>query len=399
MKPIKLAILCAVFTAAILLLAACQSSPASATPTPSGNSPKTSIQQDGRLIFEGEAVPVNNVTLTFPANGIVDEVMTSEGEQVSKGDIIARLKGLERQKAAVSAAQAELLSAQQTLDNLNKNANVNRADVQLKLAQAKKALDKAVENRNYKNYKRADQWYIDQSNADYILALSDFNNAEMVWNNWKDKDETDRNRAFALQNFAAARKKVEQAEANFNFLQGAPLEVDVQISEGELVVAKANYENALKDWELVKNGPNPNDLQLTEERLANARAQLDAAQTGLDDLELKAPFSGTIVSSNLKAGQLSSIGTSSITLADLSEFQVESSDLTELNITKISEGSPVAITIDGIPDLSLSGSVARIKPLGEDNQGDITYKVIIKLNNQDPRIKWRMTTSIAFTKE
>jgi len=397
MKSFKLSTLFAVFTATFLLMTACQSSTVSTKPTPSGTPPKISSAQDGRLIFEGEAVPVKNVTLTFPANGIVDEVLALEGDKVSKGDVIARLKGLERQKAAISAAQAELLSAQQTLDNLNKNANINRADVQLKLAQAKKALDKAVENRNYKNYKRADQWYIDQSNADYILALNDFNNAEMVWNNWKDKDETDRNRAFALQNFAAARKKVQQAEANFNYLKGAPLEVDLQISEGELVVAKANYENALKDWELVKNGPNPDDLQLIEERLANAHAQLDAAQASLDDLELKAPFSGTIVASNLKAGQLSSIGSSSVVLADLSEFQVESSDLTELNITKISEGSPVAITIDGIPDLAISGSVTRIKPLGEDNQGDITYKVIIKLNNQDPRIKWRMTTSIAFS--
>jgi len=397
MKSFKLPILFAVFTAAFLLMTACQNSTAASKPTPSGTPPKTSSSQDGKLIFEGEAVPVKNVTLTFPANGIVDEVHALEGDKVSEGDVIARLKGLERQKAAVSAAQAELLASQQALDNLNKNANINRADVQLKLAQAKKALDKAVENRNYKNYKRADQWYIDQSNADYILALSDFNNAEMVWNNWKDKDETDRNRAFALQNFAAARKKVEQAEANFNYLQGAPLEVDVQISEGELVVAKANYENALKDWELVKNGPNPDDLKLTEERLANAQAQFDAATAGLNDLELKAPFSGTIVSSNIKAGQLSSVGTSAVLLADLSEFQVESNDLTELNITKIAEGSPVIITIDGIPDLSISGTVERIKSLGEDNQGDITYKVIIKLNNQDPRIKWRMTTSIAFS--
>ena len=119
------------------------------------------------MIFEGEAIPVQNVTLSFPANGIVDEVLAVEGDQVSQGDVIARLKGLERQKASVTAAQAELLSAQQTLDDLNKNANVTRAEAQLKLAQAKKALDKAVENRNYKNYKRADQWYIDQSQADY----------------------------------------------------------------------------------------------------------------------------------------------------------------------------------------------------------------------------------------
>ena len=68
----------------------------------------------------------------------------------------------------------------------------------------------------------------------------------MVWNNWKDKDETDRNRAFALQNFAAARKKVEQAEANYKYLQGAPLEVDVQISEGELGGCQSHLRKCIK---------------------------------------------------------------------------------------------------------------------------------------------------------
>lgn len=396
MKPSKFFQLLAIGITAILLLPACQSPANNATPTAVETTSAPSENQTGRMIFEGEAIPVQNVTLSFPTGGIVDEVLAVEGAQVSQGDVIARLKGLERQKAAVTAAQAELLSAQQTLADLNKNANVTRAGVQLKLAQTKKALDKAVENRNYKNYKRADQWYIDQSQADYLLALNDFENAEMVWNNWKDKDETDRNRAFALQNFAAARKKVEQAEANYNYVQGAPLEVDVQISEGELVVAKAAYENALKDWELVKNGPNPDDLKLVEERLANAQAQFDAAQAGLDDFELKAPFDGTIVSSNLKVGQLSTMGTSSVVLADLTTFQVESNDLTELNITKVTEGQSVSIIFDGIAGLTIPGAVERIKPLGEDNQGDITYTVIIKMIEQDPRVKWRMTASIEF---
>ena len=90
------------------------------------------------MIFEGEAIPVQNVTLSFPANGIVDEVSVTEGEQVSQGDVIARLKGLERQKASITAAQAELLSAQQTLDDLDKNANVTRADAQLNWHRQKK---------------------------------------------------------------------------------------------------------------------------------------------------------------------------------------------------------------------------------------------------------------------
>ena len=378
-----------------LVLTACQST--TVTPTQKVDEGNTSEINQGNssvLIFEGEAVPVNHVTLAFPVNGVVDDVLVKEGDTVKQGDILARLKGSEKQKAAISAAESELLSAKKALDDLNNNANVARAEAQLAMANAKKALYKAVENRNYKNYKRADQWYIDQANADYLIALNDFNNAKTVWENWEYKDETDKNRAYALQNFAAARKKVEQAEANYKYLQGSPKEVDVQIAEGELVVAKANYEKAQNDWELVKNGPNKNDLDVAQERVDNALVQLEAAKTGLDDLELKSTIDGTVVSSNLKTGQISTIGSSSVVVADLSEFQIESNDLTELNIFKIKEGTSVSLTFDGIPGLTLPGKVERIKPLGEDNQGDITYTVIIKLEQQDPAIKWRMTSSI-----
>jgi len=397
MKRVNKKLLLAIFLTLSITLTACQSTATTVTPT--AVAAATSLakpEKPGVLIFEGEAVPVNYVTLAFPVNGVVDEVLSKEGATVKEGDVLARLKGSEKQKAAISTAEKELLSAQKALDDLNSNSNVARAQAQLNLANAKKALDKAVENRNYKNYKRADQWYIDQSNADYILALNDFNNAKTVWESWQDKDDTNKNRAYALQNFAAARKKVEQAEANYKYLLGSPLEVDVQISEGELVVAKANYEKAQNDWELVKNGPNQNDLDLARERVDNAQSQLDAAKTGLADLELKSTISGIIVSSNLKAGQLSTVGSSSVVVADLAQFQVESNDLTELNIAKITEGNVVSITFDGIPGLSLPGKVERIKPLGEDNQGDITYTVIIKLEQQDPRIRWRMTSSITY---
>lgn len=395
MKQRNYLLVFAVLSLLSIFLVSCQSSGNSVQTTPAATKegvPASSTS--GRLIFEGEAVPVEYVTLSFPVNGVIDEVLVNEGDAVKPGDVIACLKGLEKQKAVVAAAQSELLAARQDFDDLQENANVSRAAAQLKLAEAKKALDKAVENRNYKNYKRADQWYIDQTQADYILALNDFNNAKMVWGRWQDKNETDPNRAYALQNFAAARKKMEQAEASYNYLLGAPKEVEVEISEGELVVAKANYEKAQQEWELVKNGPNQNDLLLVQDRVDNASAQLTSAQIGVEDLSLIATITGTVVSSNLKTGQVSTIGSSSVVLADLSRFQVETNDLTELNISRVKEGQSVSITFDGIPGLNLQGTIERIKPLGEDNQGDITYTVIIGLQQQDPRIKWRMTASV-----
>jgi HlyD family secretion protein len=75
---------------------------------------------------------------------------------------------------------------------------------------------------------------------------------------------------------------------------------------------------------------------------------------------------------------------------------VETTDLTELNINNIQEGDAVKITFDAIPGLELSGTVLRIQSLGQNKQGDITYKVTVKLDKQDDRLRWNMTALVAF---
>jgi len=53
------------------------------------------------------------------------------------------------------------------------------------------------------------------------------------------------------------------------------------------------------------------------------------AQLALADRELRAPFSGIIGKLDLKKGRIHSAGTTVATLADLSEWQIETTDLTD----------------------------------------------------------------------
>jgi HlyD family secretion protein len=82
-------------------------------------------------------------------------------------------------------------------------------------------------------------------------------------------------------------------------------------------------------------------------------------------------------------------------LADLSAWNIETSDLTELGVIHVQEDDPVSISVDAIPDAKLSGRVVRVKPLGENKQGDIVYTVLVRPEEQDARLKWNMTTSVA----
>jgi len=78
---------------------------------------------------------------------------------------------------------------------------------------------------------------------------------------------------------------------------------------------------------------------------------------------------------------------------------VETTDLTELNVDKIALGQPAMIRFDAIPGLDIIGRVTKIKPFGENRQGDVVYTVVLQLEQADPRLKWNMTASVTFLDE
>ena len=51
-------------------------------------------------------------------------------------------------------------------------------------------------------------------------------------------------------------------------------------------------------------------------------------------------------------------------------------------------------SLDAIPDVELAGEVVRVKAVGENKRGDITYTVLILPRGQDERLRWNMTTAV-----
>jgi HlyD family secretion protein len=141
-------------------------------------------------------------------------------------------------------------------------------------------------------------------------------------------------------------------------------------------------------------GARPEAIAAVEADVAAAEAALAQAQVALADTELTAPFAGTVASLDAKVGEQIAAGQPVVTLADLSAWQIETDDLTELNIVRVKEGDPARITFDAIADLELKGKVVRIEEIGENKMGDITYTVIIAPDEYDERLRWNMTAVV-----
>ena len=113
-----------------------------------------------------------------------------------------------------------------------------------------------------------------------------------------------------------------------------------------------------------------------------------------------APFSGTVAEIFVEAGETAPAGSAVIALADFSTWQVETTDLTELDVVGLQVGDPAKVSVDTLPGETLSGTVVDISRTAVEVRGDITYPVTIELDDPgDLPLRWGMTVFVAVMAE
>jgi HlyD family secretion protein len=120
---------------------------------------------------------------------------------------------------------------------------------------------------------------------------------------------------------------------------------------------------------------------LDKDQLAVLEARLQAAQAGVAAFSVIAPFDGVVAKMHAKTGSSINAGATAVTVADFSDWLVKTTDLTEIDVVKLTEGQPVLVTLDALPDVDLKGEILTIAQNYSENQGDVVYKVTILLND------------------
>ncbi len=379
----------------MLALAAGCAGQSSATPTVDP-AELPAVRKSQGVTAEAQVVPATSAVLSFTIPGVVEEVLIAEGKTAQKGDIIARLSGKEKLEAALAQADLGVLQAQQNLKDLDDTAALARSNIGLELAQAEIALKDILEDREKLGYQRASQNTLDELRANYLLAQQAVEDAEETFSFVQDRDEEDLERAQVMILLSRTRKARDRALENLNYALGKPDPEDIAEADAKVQVARERVEDAKRKLDNLKDGPDEDDLAIARAQLNNSQLQLASARAALEDIELKAPFTGMIATSNLKNGQYITPGQAAVEIGDITNWQVETTDLTELDVVGIAPGDRVEVEFDAIPDLVLGGTVAQVKPRGQNTRGDITYVVVITLDEQDERLLWAMSAVVRF---
>lgn len=379
----------------LVILSGCQSQKAKTTQfteqagsSARGNGPSV-------ISVEGRVVPRVTLNLAFSLNGQVGEVLVQEGETVQAGQVIARLENRHQAEAAVRAAELEQITAQQTLKGLSDNQDEVVNQALLAVNNARQAVEDAHRYLDsITGYPLQNE--IAGAKAQVIMAENQLDSARDKYESYQNRPETDKVRANARVSLTEAQRAYNDAVKHLDDLQGDGYNFILKQAQTALDVAKEELALAEENYDKVLKGPDPDALAHAEARRIAAESNLASAQAGLEQLELRAPIAGTLVDSGLQVGQQVIPGMTVGKLVDVSEWIIETQDLTEMDVVNVQVGQTVQVVADALPDVNLAGKVLSISDFYRETRGDITYVSRIKLDQGDPHLRWGMTVMVTF---
>ena len=132
-----------------------------------------------------------------------------------------------------------------------------------------------------------------------------------------------------------------------------------------------------------------------------AEATVRVSEQAIEDLEVRAPFAGVIVSKNAQPGEMVSpisagggfTRTGIATLIDMSSREIEV-DVNESFINRVRAGQKTEAVLDAYPDWVIPSHVINIVPTADRQKA--TVKVRIGFDELDPRILSNMGVKVTF---
>jgi HlyD family secretion protein len=131
------------------------------------------------------------------------------------------------------------------------------------------------------------------------------------------------------------------------------------------------------------------DLANADAQVVASRVSVENARIALDDTDVRAPISGTVIVKPVEKGQVISSptqdfagGTLLMQMADLSEVQIRSL-VDETDIGKIRPGMSAKVSVAAYPNQPFPGEVVKIEPQAVVEQNVTMFAVLVSIKNPD----------------
>lgn len=287
-------------------------------------------------------VDLRQVELAFNNSQRIREVLVQEGDEVRKGQVLARLD-TSRLEPQVAQAEAQAAAQQQIVDRLHRGSRPEE------IAQAKANVESA----------KADA--------------------------------------------ANTRLQYERLQAIFaRSSGGAVSKQELDNAKAALAVADARVQVNEKVLELAVLGPREEEIAEAEARLRANQAQLAYLRQELADAELFAPVDAVVRTRVMEPGEMASPQRPVLLLAICDPKWVRAY-VAETDLGKVRPGAKATVGVDSFPDRRFDGWVGFISPVAEftpkavqteELRTNLVYEVRVFVNDPDNALRLGMPATV-----
>lgn len=176
------------------------------------------------------------------------------------------------------------------------------------------------------------------------------------------------------------RNRLAQAEASLKAAMSRRRISITQMERAERLIKQGTYTEA--DYEQAAL-----ELANAEAEVVSTEVEVENARIAVDDTEIRAPITGTVIMKPVEKGQVISSptqdfagGTLLMSMADLSAVQIRAL-IDETDIGKVSAGMRAEVTVAAYPNQPFRGEVVKIEPQAVVEQNVTMFAVIISISN------------------
>jgi multidrug resistance efflux pump len=181
---------------------------------------------------------------------------------------------------------------------------------------------------------------------------------------------------------------------NYNWYTGQPNEIDVALIRANLEAATAAVQEAQWYAAALRGDPVPSDASgapLTA--LQAAKDAVAAAQDRLESTRIVSPVTGVVGLVDIHPGEYASPGQVVVIVSDLDHLQVETTDLSELDLPQLQVGDTATVDIEALGEQA-AGHIVAISPVADLLGGDVVYTVLIALDETPDGLRPGMTAIV-----
>lgn len=292
--------------------------------------------------------------------GKVINVYASAGQFVSQGAVIARI---DDEDAKMRLREAEV--------------SVKQADVAIKQAEARLGLG---ENGKFDSSTipevRAANATVEQLQAELRQSEVNVRQAEINEKRYRELVESGDVAMITYEQFRTA----------------------LDVARTARDTARSRVKNAQEQMKVAINNAKQNNqaIRAAQANLEAAKNQVVSARQAIDDLVVRAPFSGFVSNRSIAVGEFATSSTPILTLLRVNPIKVQI-QIAESDVSFVSLGRGVSVEVDAYKDRKFGGTVTAINPAFDANSRSAIVEA--KIENGDNALRTGMFATAKITRD